>query len=173
MISTRFATYAGFILLLFSTICLVIAFVTHDYSIQYVADHSSNSMPMVYTWIAFYAGNEGSLLFICFSLSTLLFLYLRNQNIDDKTINFSSIFILLFMVFLLGTTSFLANPFDLAPYPPDDGQGINPLLLHFGMFIHPPVQMIGLTGVVIPFGISLGVVICKDMDGTNCRISFR
>lgn len=164
LISTRFATYAGFILLLFSTICLVIAFVTHDYSIQYVADHSSNSMPMVYTWIAFYAGNEGSLLFICFSLSTLLFLFLRNQNIDDKTINFSSIFILLFMVFLLGTTSFLANPFDLAPYPPDDGQGINPLLLHFGMFIHPPVQMIGLTGVVIPFGISLGVVICKDMD---------
>ena len=60
--SARLASYLGTFLLLLSTITLVLGFVNHDYSIQYVADHSSNTMPYVYTWIAFYSGNEGSLL---------------------------------------------------------------------------------------------------------------
>ena len=164
LMSSRFSTYSGFVLMIFSTICLIFAFVTHDYSIQYVADHSSNAMPMIYTWIAFYSGNEGSLLFICASLSVLLFLFVRNQSIDDTASNYSTVFVLLFMIFLLGTTSLLANPFNLSEYTPEDGQGINPLLLHFGMFIHPPVQMIGLTGVIVPFALSLGIVISGDMD---------
>ena len=95
---------------------MIFAFVTHDYSIQYVADHSSNAMPMIYTWIAFYSGNEGSLLFICASLSVLLFLFVRNQSIDDTASNYSTVFVLLFMIFLLGTTSLLANPFNLSEY---------------------------------------------------------
>ena len=96
LMSSRFSTYSGFVLMIFSTICLIFAFVNHDYSIQYVADHSSNAMPMIYTWIAFYSGNEGSLLFICASLSVLLFLFVRNQSIDDMTSNYSTIFILIF-----------------------------------------------------------------------------
>ena len=164
LLSSRFAANIGFVLILISTITLVLGFVNHDYSIQYVADHSSDAMPKIYTWIAFYSGNEGSLLFISTSLSVLLYIFLKNKNLDDMTINYSKIFILFFLIFLLGTTAILANPFNESMYIPDDGQGINPLLLHFGMFIHPPVQMIGLTAVSIPFSLSLGSVINNDSD---------
>jgi cytochrome c-type biogenesis protein CcmF len=40
-----------------------------------------------------------------------------------------------------------------------DGQGINPLLVHFGMFIHPPVQMAGLISVALPFSIAIGALL--------------
>ena len=130
--------------MLLSTITLVLGFVNHDYSIQYVADHSSNTMPYVYTWIAFYSGNEGSLLFICTCLSILLFLFIQNKKLNDNSVNFSHLFILIFQIFLLISTSILANPFTEAPNIVQDGQGINPLLLHFGMFVHPPVQMLSL-----------------------------
>ena len=84
--------------MLLSTITLVLGFVNHDYSIQYVADHSSNTMPYVYTWIAFYSGNEGSLLFICTCLSILLFLFIQNKKLNDNSVNFSHLFILIFQI---------------------------------------------------------------------------
>mgnify|MGYP003309035740 FL=1 len=140
----------------------MLGFVNHDYSIQYVADHSSNTMPYVYTWIAFYSGNEGSLLFICTCLSILLFLFIQNKKLNDNSVNFSHLFILIFQIFLLISTSILANPFTEAPNIVQDGQGINPLLLHFGMFVHPPVQMLGLTAVVVPFSIAIGSLCAKN-----------
>ncbi|HIB35720.1 MAG TPA: hypothetical protein EYO26_04890 [Dehalococcoidia bacterium] len=88
--SARLASYFGTFLLLLSTITLVLGFVSHDYSIQYVADHSSNTMPYIYTWIAFYSGNEGSLLFISTCLSILLFLFIQNKKLNDNSINFST-----------------------------------------------------------------------------------
>ena len=44
---------------------------------------------------------------------------------------------------------------------PPDGQGINPLLVHFGMFIHPPMQMTGLVVVAIPFSIAMGALLAR------------
>ena len=52
------------VLLAISTLSLVHAFVTHDFSVRYVAENSSLALPQVYTWVALYAGNAGSLLFI-------------------------------------------------------------------------------------------------------------
>ena len=89
--SARLASYLGTFLLLLSTITLVLGFVNHDYSIQYVADHSSNTMPYVYTWIAFYSGNEGSLLFICTCLSILLFLFIQNKRSEEHTSELQSL----------------------------------------------------------------------------------
>ncbi|MCY3637471.1 MAG: cytochrome c biogenesis protein CcsA, partial [Chloroflexi bacterium] len=45
--------------------------------------------------------------------------------------------------------------------PPPDGQGINPLLVHFGMFIHPPLQMAGLVLVAVPFSIAMGALAAR------------
>ena len=53
---------------------------------------------------------------------------------------------------------FLAHPLSTLENVPMDGQGINPLLVHFGMFIHPPLQMAGLVSVAIPFAIAVGAM---------------
>ena len=50
--------------LLISTVSLVIAFLRHDFRLEYVADHSNLAMDPIYTWVAFYSGNEGSLLYL-------------------------------------------------------------------------------------------------------------
>jgi cytochrome c-type biogenesis protein CcmF len=60
-----------------------------------------------------------------------------------------------FFVFVL---LFYANPFEKLQVVPSDGQGINPLLVHLGMFFHPPMQMAGLISVVAPFSIVMGTV---------------
>ena len=65
------AMYAAVLALLVATFSLVIAFVGHDFEIAYVAAHSDLAMPKQFTWVAFYAGNEGSLLYIATILSIM------------------------------------------------------------------------------------------------------
>ena len=72
--SAKNANYCTFITLAFSVSCLVYAFVTGDFSIKYVFNHSSLSMDPIYTWVALYAGNEGSLLYIALVISISSFI---------------------------------------------------------------------------------------------------
>ena len=67
----------------------------------------------------------------------------------------------LILAFFLGIMLFLANPLERLPIAPPDGQGINPLLVHFGMFIHPPLQMAGLVLVAVPFSIAMGALAAR------------
>ena len=71
--SSKNAAYCTFATTFISSICLVYAFVTNDFSIKYVFNHSSLSMDPAYTWVAMYAGNEGSLLYIALIISCLLY----------------------------------------------------------------------------------------------------
>ena len=67
--SARRANYFATLTLSVAVAALVVAFLQNDFSIRYVAEHSNLAMPRAYTWVAFYAGNEGSLLFVAFALS--------------------------------------------------------------------------------------------------------
>ena len=66
---------------------------------------------------------------------------------------------MLVLTFFLAVTTIMANPFDRLDFVPPDGQGINPLLVHFGMFIHPPMLMSGLVAVTIPFSLAAGALL--------------
>ena len=55
----------------------------------------------------------------------------------------------------------LANPFAKLDVVPADGRGINPLLVHPGMFFHPPMLMTGLVMVSVPFAFALGALLSK------------
>ena len=74
-------------------------------------------------------------------------------------IPYTNVVLMLVLTFFLAVTYFMANPFDELSFVPVDGQGINPLLTHPGMFIHPPVMMAGLISVAIPFAFALGALI--------------
>ena len=71
VISSRRAVYLTMLVLLVSTLSLVTLFINRDFEVAYVAGHSDLAMPDRFTWVAFYAGNEGSLLYIAFSLATM------------------------------------------------------------------------------------------------------
>ena len=148
--SARYAVYMVPMILAVATFSLVMSFLRHDFRVEYVAAHSNLAMNPEYTWVAIYAGNAGSLLYIAFTLSLMVAIMVA---LAPKAITHSlpyTITILMAIVtFFIGVMVALANPFDTLSFTPPDGQGINPLLVHFGMFIHPPMQMVGLVSVAI------------------------
>ena len=158
--SGRKASYVLVVVLLVSTLSLVQSFIARDFSLQYVAEHSNLAMPNIYTWVAFYAGNEGSLLYIAFALSVMSALAIWLAPAATRpTLAWTTAILMLIEVFFLAVMGFMANPFAKLPFPVPDGQGINPLLTHFGMFFHPPALMAGLVGISIPMAFSLGNLI--------------
>ena len=158
--SGRKASYVLVVVLLVATLSLVQSFIARDFSLQYVAEHSNLAMPNIYTWVAFYAGNEGSLLYIAFALSVMAALAIWLAPASTRpTLAWTTAILMLILVFFLAVMGFMANPFAKLPFPVPDGQGINPLLTHFGMFFHPPALMAGLVGISIPMAFSLGSLI--------------
>ena len=145
--------------LLVATLSLMALFVGRDFEVAYVALHSDLAMEPHLTWVAFYAGNEGSLLYIAMALGAMaaLAVWRAPHNVRD-TLPYTTGVLMLVMTFFLAVMGFMANPFDKLPFIPLDGEGINPLLTHFGMFIHPPALMAGLIAASIPFAFGHGVV---------------
>ena len=158
--SARWGFYSICPLLLLATSSLIYAFVTNDFSVKYVAENSNLAMPKAYAWVAFYSGNAGSLLYIAVAFSIMAGIATRIVN---SKLPYTSPYALgvmsLVLLFFLAVILFLANPLDRHQIPLEDGQGMNPLLIHFGMFIHPPFQMLGLISVALPFSIAIGALL--------------
>ena len=156
-LSARRAVLLAPVALAVSTAGLVGAFVNADFSVSYVAEHSNRAMAPQYIWVAFYAGNEGSLLFIAFALSVLaaLAVYFAPASLRPSMPHIGAV-LMLVLLFFLAVMVFLANPFARLEFVPPDGRGINPLLTHPGMFVHPPMLMTGLISFAVPFSIAMG-----------------
>ena len=162
IVSGRYAFYTIPVLLLISTGALIYAFVVNDFSVRYVAENSNLAMPDVYTWVAFYAGNAGSLLFLSLVFSALAVLAVLSMRRKlPYTAPYATGLMALVLAFFTAIMILLANPLERLDFIPPDGQGINPLLVHFGMFIHPPIQMAGLISVAIPFSIAMGALLAR------------
>ena len=161
--SSQAAMYATVAVLLVSTLSLVAAFIGRDFEISYVARHSDLAMPDRFTWVAFYAGNEGSLLYIAMVLSVMAAVAVwRAPAATREALPYTTGILMLILTFFLAVMAFMANPFDKLPFVPADGEGINPLLTHFGMFFHPPALMAGLVGISIPFAFALGALLARQ-----------
>ena len=158
--SARRTTYLLPVVLGVAAMSMVLAFLRHDFQIEYVFEHSNLAMNPVYTWVAIYAGNEGSLLYIALVLSGLsaLAVAIAPRSMGDS-LPYTNAILMAVLIFFLGVMVTLANPFDRLPFAPADGRGINPLLTHPGMFIHPPVLMAGLIGMTVPFAITMGTLL--------------
>ena len=156
--------YLTGLMIFISSITLIINFLRNDFSNIYVFNHSSTDMNPFLTFVAFYAGNEGSLLFILLvhiiaSIAMFKFVSKKNKtklNYPLATINAMSSFYFFVLIFI-------AYPLEAINILPIDGKGINPLLRHPGMYIHPPLLMSGLSLISIPFVLSHGSI----YDTTN------
>ena len=160
MQSARYATYLAPVALGSSMAGLVGAFVNNDFRVAYVAEHSNRAMDTQYIWVAFYAGNEGSLLFIAFALSALaaLAVFFSPRSLQPSMPHVNAV-LMAVLIFFVAIMVFLADPFARLDFVPPDGQGINPLLTHPGMFIHPPMLMTGLISFAVPFSIVMGTLL--------------
>ena len=111
LISGRFALYSVPALLLAATAALIYAFVANDFSVRYVAENSSLSMPRAYTWVAFYAGNAGSILYLAAAFSAAC--VIATVGIRRKlpyTAPYATAIMALVLAFLLGVMPLSRQP---------------------------------------------------------------
>ena len=163
IISSRRAIYMSLLAASAASLALLIAFMTNDFTIKYVYENSNTVMGRGYTLVAFYAANEGSLLYITLALTLMSTLSIRfAPQRFDKALPYTTAILATAICFFFTTMLLVANPFDLLDFDAADGRGINPLLLHPGLYSHPPLTMAGLIGISIPFAFSTGALISGE-----------
>jgi cytochrome c-type biogenesis protein CcmF len=149
---------------------LVYAFVVGDYQLEYVWSNSDRDMPLFYKLGALWGGQAGSIMFWGWLLSLYAVgVVIRHRN-DDHAIVAPSVTVLMFIQgFFLTLIGFLARPFDRASIIPPDGRGLNPLLQHPIMTIHPPTLYLGFVGMAVPFAFAIGALISGKLGNDWIR----
>jgi len=143
-------------------IALVIAVFRNDFSIAYILHHSNKDLPAPYKFAALWSGQEGSLLFWAWLLSTYALVLRLRHKTDVKLFAHASVIVASVQVFFLAVVNFAAHPFALMQGNiPADGNGLNPLLQYAEMVIHPPMLYLGYVGFTIPFSFALAALIMR------------
>jgi cytochrome c-type biogenesis protein CcmF len=145
-----------------SSLCVSLAvallwylFLTHDFTVAYVASYSSTDLPLHYLISALWAGQEGTFLLWLFFVQLFgLLIVQRRDSFEPGVMVFVSLFSLALLLMLIAR-----SPFALADFVLTDGRGLNPLLRDFWMTIHPPIMFVGFAGVVIPFAYAMTALV--------------
>jgi cytochrome c-type biogenesis protein CcmF len=156
------ASIAMFVLTSIGGAALIHAFVTSNFSIQYVAANSNSHLPLFYKVAALWGGHEGSLYLWVWVLTfyTVLVTLYGRKHYQDRLPVFLAVQGWL-MVGFFGLILFLSNPFlRLFPVPPD-GRDLNPLLQDPGMVFHPPMLYLGYVGFSVPFAFAMTALITR------------
>jgi cytochrome c-type biogenesis protein CcmF len=141
-------------------VILEAAFLRSDFSFNVVASHSSTTTPTFYKLAAPWSSQEGSLLLWVWLLSlwSSLVLFLTRRRVREMA-PYATAVLLVFAAFFTSLAAFFANPFTTSANPPIEGAGLDPLLLHPSMMIHPPMLYSGYTLLTIPFAFAIGALI--------------
>ena len=152
------------------------ALAQNDFSLSYVARHSARSMALHYRLGALWGGQAGSLMLWAFLLmafgSAGVF---ANRKLHPRLLPWVSVMLLLNAGFFLGLLEFLTNPFERLPHGEvlSDGQGLNPLLQHPVMMIHPIMLYLGFTGFATPFAFAFAALVTGDLGTSWFRTTRR
>jgi len=167
--AARRGAYAAFAVTTLAVLALEYLLVSSDFSIEYVASNTNFALPLFYKIVALWAGHNGSLLlwtWIVTIFSAIVAYQHRHKNND----------LMPYVLFVMATTMvffsilsvFISNPFQtlyqefgntLQEFTAGDGHGLNPLLQHPAMVIHPPILFIGYVGSVVPFAFAIAALI--------------
>ncbi len=158
--SGRRAVYALAGVTTIAWVILEAAFLRSDFSFNVVASHSSTTTPTFYKLAAPWSSQEGSLLLWVWLLSLWsgLILFLTRRRVREIA-PYATAVLLGFAVFFTSLAAFFANPFATSANPPTEGAGLDPLLLHPSMMIHPPMLYSGYTLMTVPFAFAVGALI--------------
>jgi cytochrome c-type biogenesis protein CcmF len=174
VVSGRRSVYALAAVMTIAWVILEAAFLRSDFSFNVVADHSSTTTPTLYKLAAPWSSQEGSLLLWVWLLSlwSSLILFLTRKRVKEIA-PYATAVLLGFAVFFTTLTAFFANPFATSPNPPVEGSGLDPLLLHLPMMIHPPLLYSGYTLLAIPFAFGIGALITGRLSSEWIAVSRR
>ncbi len=149
---------------------LTTAFVTSDFSVKLVAEHSHSAKPLLYKITGVWANHEGSMLLWVLILSIYgAMLPIFGKALPD-TLRARALGIQgLLGVGFIGFTVFTSSPFLRLENVPIDGNGLNPLLQDPGLAFHPPFLYLGYVGFSLAFSLACAALIEGKIDAIWAR----
>ncbi len=191
--SARSAMLLTFPLLTLSALTIIYLLTTNHFEVAYVSNVTSRAMPLYLKVTALWGGQAGSLVFWSWLMSAFASaVTLRKWDRDREFLPWVIVVSLITLAFFVGLALFVEDPFArlwqlpsgqvveklLRPagarlFSPTDGQGLNPLLRHPGMIIHPPMLYLGFVSFVIPYAFAIAALITGRTDDRWIRITRR
>jgi cytochrome c-type biogenesis protein CcmF len=142
--------------LTFSALLMVYYLITSNFSINYVYSYTSLDLALIYKLSALCTGEAGSMLFLSWIILLIAAYWYERSHEKGE----SSIILVLGLIMLLITISL--GPFapTLQKHPdfsgiPQDGLGLNPILVNIWMVFHPPGIFIGYALMVVVFTLAV------------------
>ena len=186
-------------LLTLAVIVLEYLLVSGDFRTLYVAQVTNRAMPLFFKLTALWGSQAGSLLFwswlmSLFGAAVLLRKWGRMRPLMPYVIAVTQITLAFFVSLISGAWALLGapleglgltgagqlladmatmNPFYQLGFTPADGNGLNPLLRHWGMIIHPPMLYLGFVGFVIPFAFAIAALVTRQTSDLWIRTTRR
>ena len=156
----------------------------HDFHNEYVVGYSNRAMPTFYTVASLWGGQKGSLLFWGWLLTVFaaLAVYLKRHK-NRELMPYVVAVLMGGAMFFIALNVFVSQPFEklwqfadgrvikaimqpanTVAFAAPDGRGLNPLLQHPAMAIHPPILYMGFVGFSIPFAFAIAALISGRLD---------
>ncbi|HWF25875.1 MAG TPA: cytochrome c biogenesis protein CcsA, partial [Solirubrobacteraceae bacterium] len=172
--SGRRSMYAIAGLMTFAFLIIEVAFLRSDFSYTIVSSASSTTTPTFYKAAAVWSTQQGSLLLWVWLLSlwSSLALFLTRGRVRE-IVPYATAVLLGFTTFFAALTILFANPFSTTAHPPAEGAGLDPLLRHTTMMIHPPMVYTGYTMLAIPFAFAIGALITRRLNSEWIQVTRR
>jgi cytochrome c-type biogenesis protein CcmF len=166
----RTSAVAQFLLVALAFGCLMLAYVTSDFSVVNVVNNSHSSKPMLYKISGTWGNHEGSMLLwvlilTVFGAAAGLFGGNLPPALRARALAVQAWIGVGFYLFILLTS----NPFERQLPPAFDGQGLNPLLQDPGLAFHPPFLYLGYVGFSMAFSFSIAALIEGRVDAAWAR----
>ncbi len=161
-----YAVYAFFLATVIASSVLLQAFLKKDFSFGYVAENSDSTLSVFYRIAGFWAGQSGSFLLwlLLLAIVAIVIAVIDLNRLERLTGGavavlgiISAVFAAL-MVFDTGSNPFVKAAAGAVPF------GLNPLLLHPAMVLHPPALFVGYVGLAVPFAFAVSTLLLGRGD---------
>ncbi len=170
--SGEHAALAVCILLIIATVSLLHSLLNLDFSLKYVAMNTSTDLLPIYRITSLWAGQAGSLLLWCLILSIYTaVVVIQNKGQSRQLMPHVIATLSAVSAFFIFLIAFVESPFEILPFVPVEGRGLNPILQNEYMAIHPLTLYLGYVGVTVPFAFGMGALLSGKLDDEWIRQS--
>ena len=162
--------YAPLILLgaVVATAAMEHALVTHDFSLQYVADNNSRETPLLYSITGMWSALAGSILLWGLLLAgyATAMVWRFRRRATDPLVGWATLVVYAVSAFFFALMLGPANPFvAITGAIPKDGLGPNVLLQDNPLVaFHPPMLYLGMVGFTLPFAFAVASLATGRLD---------
>ena len=147
----------------FSLLLLTYFFYTTNLNYKYISDYSATDLNLFYKLSGLWAGRDGTLLIWTWSATLFMNMERKFNSNNDKQKEFTTV-ICCFLILTLSLIQLYINPFRTNEIMPDEGNGLNPLLLSPYMIVHPPIVFISYGMIVLLYAAGMAHLITGEKN---------